>query len=344
MKRFFCVVFVLIIALFLVSCSDKTDDKSDTTLVSSTAPEEIYTTKDVISSGNETNLIGGDNFSREEFYREHQNLTSETSEFNPDTMLRVDLSQVGLENVYIKQISESLLLDSDTYGKVYLLADDRYGGAMSTSDHYLLVTVSQKETVNGKMYIKDLSPEYLTFSSARGIALSYADLDGDKDKEIILHECKDIAGGAGQYLARIYDFKDGIEEIFTSYDPDNNIYETGFSCTLLKDNIMRIDNSFTGYTLKFEVKRENEEYFTTWWYDEEGNPKEQKLWVDSFNSFEPCDIDDDGISEIMCRQYTCLVDHTDYVGSAISVLKYNTETKEFYVFDASFEPDVRNID
>jgi len=73
MKRFFCVVFVLIIALFLVSCSDKTDDKSDTTLVSSTAPEEIYTTKDVISSGNETNLIGGDNFSREEFYREHQN-------------------------------------------------------------------------------------------------------------------------------------------------------------------------------------------------------------------------------------------------------------------------------
>ncbi len=341
MKRFFCIVFVLIIAMCLVSCSDKTKDKSDSTSVFSTTPEEIYTTQNVASSEKETNLVGVENFSREEFYREHQELTSLTGEFNPDTMLRVDLPEVGLENVYIKQISDSLLLDSDTYGKVYLLADDRYGGGMSTSDHYLLVTVSQKETVNGKMYIKDLSPEYLTYSSARGVALSFADLDGDEDKEIILHECKDMAGGAGQYLARIYNFNDGIEEIFTSYDPDNNIYETGFSCTLLKDNIIRIYNSFTGYTLEFEVERKNEEYFTNWWYDEEGNPKEQKLWVDSFNSFEPCDIDDDGVSEIMCRQYTCLVDHTDYVGSAISVLKYNKDTKEFFVADAYFEPAER---
>lgn len=60
--------------------------------------------------------------------------------------------------------------------------------------------------------------------------------------------------------------------------------------------------------------------------------------VDSFNLFEPDDVDEDGISEIVCRQYTCLNSHADYAGSAMTVLKYNSDTQEFYVYDAWFEP------
>lgn len=335
MKRFCCGILIVLMVLCLFACTkDKAEDNTenlDTTTTEVPTPETTEAAVDIADS-------------RKEFYREHQELTALTGEFNPDEMFRVDLHEVGLENVYIKQV-ESVKLAEDTYGKVYLLADDRYGGGMSTSDHYLLVTVSQKETVNDKMYIKDLTPEYnSSYSAAMSAYLYFADLDGDGDKEIILQECKGMSGGAGSWLSRVFDFNDGIEEMFTSYDPDNKYFETGFSCTLLKDNIMRIDNSFTGYTLEFEVKRENEEYFTYWWYDEEGNPKDHELWIDSFNEFEPQDVDGDGVSEIVCRQYTCLNGHADYVGSAISVLKYNSDTKEFYVADASFEPDQRDVD
>lgn len=345
MKRFCCVVFVLIMVLCLVACSDKTEEKSRSTLAFSTASTEINATQETVPSQAETNLVGTETFSRKEFYREHQELSAITGEFNPDETFRVDLPEVGLENVYIKQISDSLLLAStETYGKVYLLADDRYGGAMSTSDHYLLVIVSQEETINRKMYIMDLTPEDYSYSAAMGAYLYFADLDGDKDSEIILHECKDMTGGAGQWLSRVYDFNDGIQEIFTSYDPENKYFETGFSCKLLKDNMLRIDNSITNYSLEFEVIRESEEYFTKWWYDEDGKPKDHTLWIDGFYEFKPQDVDGDEVSEIVCRQYTCLADHTDYVGSAVSILKYNTDTKEFYISDAYFEPDERNID
>lgn len=312
MKRLSCGILVLLMVLSLFACT---------------------ATSETISSTQNTES------SRDEFYRDHQKLTAQTVEFNPDTMLRVDLPEVGLENVYIKQISDSFLLDADVYGKVYLLADDRYGGGMSTSDYYLLVNVSSKESVNDKMYIKDLVPEDYSSSASMSATLYFADLDGDEDMEIILHECKGMSGGAGNWLARIYDFKDGIEEIFSSYSPTDKYYATGFFGTLLKDNMLRIENSFTGYTYEFEVKRENKEYFEFWWYDENGNPKEHELWIDSFNKFEPSDADGDGVSEVVCRQYTCLNGHTDYVGSAITVLKFDNETNEFYVADAYFEPE-----
>lgn len=331
MKRFVCGVLVALMVLCLFACTkDKAEDNTenlDTTTTEVSTPETTEAAEDIADS-------------RKEFYREHQELTALTGEFNPDEMFRVDLPEVGLENVYIKQV-ESVKLDEDAYGKVYLLADDRYGGAMSTSDHYLLVNISQKDTVNDKMYIMDLSHEFYSPASM-GASLYFADLDGDKDNEIIVHECKGMSGGAGSWLARVYDFKDGFEEIFTSYDPDNYYFETGFSSTLLKGNKMRVENSFTGYSIEFEVKRESEEYFTEWWYDEDGTPKDHEFMVDSFNEFEPQDVDDDGVSEIVCRQYTSLYSHNDYVGSAISVLKVNAETKEFYVADAYFEPAESN--
>lgn len=324
MKKLCFGILVLLLVLSLFACTaGKSDTTTETQASESTSPTESAT-QNAVSS-------------RDEFYHEHQTLSKESADFNSDFMMRIDLPEVGLENVYIRQVSETMRLSEDAIGKVYLIGDDRYGGGMGTSDYYMLVTVGDK------MYIKDLAHTKLS-SASMGAVLFFADLDGDEDKEIILHECKDLAGGAGQYHARIYDFSGGLEEIFSSYDPVNRIFDTGYSCTFLEDNMLKVDNEFTGYSTTFEVKRENEEYFTQWWYDEEGNPKDHDLGIDSFNRFEPQDADNDGISEILCRQYTHLVGHTDYVGDAITVLKYNNETKEFYVSEAYFEPHIRNID
>ena len=324
MKKLCCSFLALLVVLSLFACTaQKSDTTTETSVSESTAPAEDAS-QNAVSS-------------RDEFYREHQTLSKESAEFNSDFMMRIDLPEVGLENVYIRQVSGRIWLSEDVVGQVYLIGDDRYGGAMSTSDYYLLVTTGDK------MYVKDLAHPVLS-DAAMGADLYFADLDGDEDKEIILHETKDAFGGAGQYHARIYDFSGGIEEIFSSYDPTNNIFDTGFSSTLLKDNMMRVENSFTGYSTTFEVKRENEEYFTQWWYDEEGNPSDWSMGIDSFNRFEPRDVDKDGVSEILCRQYTSLFSHNDYVGSAVTVLKYNTETKEFYVFDAEYVPDQREIE
>lgn len=304
MKEFSCVILALLMIFSLFACGEADASPSNT------------------ASDTES--------SKDEFYRDHQQLTASKADFDADAMLRVDIPEVGLENVYIRQVTEKTLLDTDIVGRVYLIGDDRYGGSMGTSDFYLLVTA------NDKLYIKDLSRENLG-SASMGGTLYFADFDGDKDEEIILHEAKGMSGGAGQYLARVFDFtEDGIKEIFTSYD-EEMYFNTGFTCKIMKDKKLRVDNNFTGYTTTFEVIRKNEEYFTGW-YDEDGNPKDIELWVDSFNRFEPEDTDGDGISEILCRQYTCLYGHTDYIGDAVSVLKYDNDTNKFYVVDAWFEP------
>lgn len=313
MKKFGCVILAFVLMFSLSACGKASQG---------------HTSPSVVNTAD--NTASGDEYYQ--YYREHQELSLTETGFNADTMLRIDIPEVGLENVYVRQVSERILLDTETIGTVYLIADDRYGGNRGTSDYYLLVII------NDKLYVKDLSPQEFNSPASMGATLYFADLDGDKDKEILLQEVKGMSGGSGQYLSRVYDFTDSeIKKIFTSYDKENKYYNTGFDCTLLENHMLRIDNAFTGYTTTFEVVRENEEYFQ-WWYDDDGDLRNTSLWVDSFNRFEPEDVDDDGISEIVCRQYTCLNNHADYAGSAITVLKYNSDTKSFYVYDAWFEP------
>lgn len=275
----------------------------------------------------------------DEYYREHQTLTDTEFDFDANSMLRINLLKAGLENVFIRDISPSTALmpdpdDSTTfsYGTVYLLADDRYGGGMSTSDLYLAVVC------DGKMTVKDLAKWEDNFSYFNEMTL--CDLDRDGDKEIVLQQCVSMTGGAGGYLSRVFNFVNGkIVEIFSSTDEDNNLYDTGFSATVLPENKLKIENRFTGYEESFGPYTRTAEYFSTWWYDENGDPKSIDLGVDSFFEFIPKDVDGDGFAEIECRQYTSLAGHLDYVGTAVSVLQYNADTKQFELIDAHFEPE-----
>ena len=63
---------------------------------------------------------------------------------------------------------------------------------------------------------------------------------------------------------------------------------------------------------------------------------EHEILVDSLYELLPIDIDKDGIYEIMGRQYVSLVGHSDGIGSATTVLKFNNEISEFVIIETSF--------
>lgn len=266
-------------------------------------------------------------------YHEHQELTATEFELDPNTMLRIDIPEAGLENIYIRDIIEFIEIDKETYAKVYLFADDRFGGYMSTSNLYLAAEIRDR------MIIKDIAKwdnQCSMFSE-----MDSCDIDGDGDEEIVLQEGIDLTGGAGQYLSRIFDFSDGdFKEIFSSVISDDfDDFDTGFRSEILPGRKLRIINEFTGYDEVFEGKwYDSNEAYETWWYDEEGNPQERELMVDSFCEFVPEDVDGDGVYEIKCSQYTSLVGHSDHKGMAVSVLKYNNSKHRFEVVDAHFEP------
>ena len=113
-----------------------------------------------------------------------------------------------------------------------------------------------------------------------------------------------------------------------------NEFDTGFESRFLDGYKMEVKNKFTGYTLVFDVKDQYGSYI-----DANGGPPDGSIRLDPFYVFEPTDTDNDGNSEIFCKQYTSYPSHADYTGMACSVLKFNKQAQVFEVIDAWYEPN-----
>ncbi len=258
----------------------------------------------------------------------HQYLSSTVADFDSEKSMRITIAEIGLKDVLVCQVDTRVDLIDDSVGSVYLLADNRYDTNSIIADYYLVISI------NGKIFAKDLSS--LEEHSSLAGKFYCIDIDGDGDKEIVLQETVGMTGGAGQYLSRIFNFKNGeINEIFSSYN--KGFFDTGFSFSILQERNFKIENKFTGYSEKFSLADRTDEYYSNVWYDENNKPQKRDLILDSFYIFEPYDIDNDGVYEIKCCQYTWLYNHPDFIGTAVSFLKYDVDTGAFIVCDAYFE-------
>lgn len=161
--------------------------------------------------------------------------------------------------------------------------------------------------------------------------LYLGDVDGDDIKEILIHHNTGGLGGFG--LWRTWVLKIEGAEIHTLFENFNE-FDTGFESRFLDGYEMEVKNKFTGYTLVYNIKERYGEYI-----DGSGKMPSGKIELDPFYVFEPKDVDDDGISEILCKQYSSIRSHADYTGTAHSVLKFNTDTQLFEVVDAWYEPN-----
>lgn len=258
--------------------------------------------------------------------REHQDLSDTQVYFDAETMLRIDIAKAGLKNVIIRQVSKQAQLSANKYGRVYLLADDRYDKGNELSDHYLAIVLSDE------IILKDILPKENQANYDGSLFLS--DLDGDSDDEIVLHE---LIGGATSavYVSRVFDFKnDEIVEIFCSDYSKDKFYDTGFSSKLLEDKKIIIENKFTNYKATFSLEGRSDDYYDIL-YDK--NFRHAGIMVDTFSKIEPVDIDNDGVYELKCYQYTSLLGHLDYIGTSVSVLKLDKTDKTFKVVKAWFE-------
>lgn len=294
MKKAICGILIFALVLGLCSCGERENSSSDS--------------------------------SSSENYPEHQYLTNDAVDFNYDTMLRLDIPEVGLENLFIREKTALTQIESETYGEVYLLGDDRWGRRTMPSAHYLAVVT------DGKLIVKDIF-ELAAYSGK----LYLNDCDGDGDNEITVQETVAMTGGAGQYLSRVFDFKSGeINEVFTSR-VDGWIVDTGFTGEIMKNKKLKIKNRFTGFSKIINFSDiENEDYFN-WWYDENGEIIPRDIMVDSFFEFIPVDIDGDGVFEIKGKQYVSLIGHANGIGAAISYFSYNNEKGKFEIIKSDFE-------
>ena len=156
-------------------------------------------------------------------------------------------------------------------------------------------------------------------------------MDGDGIQEILIHNDTGGCGGFGLFTTYVLKVEENdIRILFENFSE----FDTGFESRFLDGYQMEIKNKITGYTLVYDVKEQYGEYI-----DGSSKMPSGKIMLDPFYVFEPKDTDDDGISEILCKQYTSYIGHADYTGTACCVLKFNNQTQAFEVINAWYEPN-----
>lgn len=154
-----------------------------------------------------------------------------------------------------------------------------------------------------------------------------ADVDGDGTDEILIHENTGGCGGFGLWRTWVLKVEKGqIRTLFENY----NEFDTGFQSRYLENAQLEVTNRYTGYSLVFDRK----EIYNSYPADTDPN-----MMIDPFYHFAPEDVDADGVYEILCKSYTSILSHSDYTGSACSILKYDAQTQNFHVVDAWYEPN-----
>ena len=172
--------------------------------------------------------------------------------------------------------------------------------------------------------------------------LYLVDIDADGLDEIILHQHLDDFGGAGSYISRIYQVEDGrICEMFNSYtstpqDSEDEIFDTGFSSEFIEGKKLKITNQNTDYQTILDV---SERYIDEFFDSAGKGPSDLPSGCDSFISFEPNDVDEDGVFEIIGTQYMFVFNHAGGIGYGKTVLKYNAQNSQFEVIKAEFSTE-----
>ena len=238
--------------------------------------------------------------------------------------MTIDVPEAGLNSVVVRKKTEAHTTNFSQYPLyAYILSDYRYSQP-AIHDTYLAVETGSK------ILFYDLG------NSSLDDVLFTNDVDGDGLDEIIVQQTVDETGGAGQFSSSIFKVRsDQIHELFNS--STSNLFETGFSSTLEDGFKLKVENRFTGYSATLDFNADWR-YVGTY-FDESGKVIwSEPIMCDSFREFVPEDTDGDGIYEIACLQYVSLYGHSDYVGDAKSILRFNVQAQQFEVAEASFIP------
>lgn len=244
-----------------------------------------------------------------------------TTPSEPVEKERPDVWECATAEGYVTKES----LDSGTLCQVYLTKErDKKNQTYKYSyDLYITVYIGDqviKEKLESGVSTLPVDSMYL------------GDVDGDGSQEIVIHNNTGGVGGFGLWRVWVLKLEDDeFDILFKNFDE----FDTGFESRFLDGYQMEVTNCITDYKLVFDVKEGHRKYI-----EEADKLPSDEIWLDPFYEFVPDDVDNDGISEIVCKQYTSIYGHADYTGSACCVLKFNTDAQNFEVVDAWYEPYV----
>ncbi len=164
--------------------------------------------------------------------------------------------------------------------------------------------------------------------------LFFADLNGDGFDEAIFHSCVGLSGGMGSYAWGVYSLgTEGIDPLFDSGDVD-----TGYRIVLQPRGRAVVGNVFQSNPVAFALR----ETTLSFLYDSDWKPKSYsyEMMVDTAYELYPVTLPSEGSAEtssaLALVEYCSLVGHSDHVGTAYTLLRYNPAERLPEVAQAMF--------
>ncbi len=211
-----------------------------------------------------------------------------------------------------------------------------YDHKFSHGTLYLLEEKEQFYVGYKQFFFAVETEEQILFSAAgAGTAQEYincCDVDGEEGDEIIFMVDYGGNGGAGAHGTFVYKVtQNKINNIFYSdYFNDSH----GFSAKIIAPYRVKVTNSITGYNTIINIENPYGYYSN----DDGNSIYNEIIGFDCINNVQPRDVDNDGISELICTRYSYLGVHVNFLGDAVTTLKYDKSNGAFKVIDAEFVP------
>ena len=167
-----------------------------------------------------------------------------------------------------------------------------------------------------------------------GEKLYLADVDGDCVHEIILQEDLGGNGGYGAFRCRVFEVESNM--LTTLFDTGNSSdMDTGFYWKIHDNYKLVVHNRITGNSWEMNAS----DYMKSRYFDEAGTAVDSAIYpldIDSFYEIYPKDVDGDGIHELCTTQYTFSGGHTEGIGDAKCVFKYDKASGSFQIIETDF--------
>ncbi len=176
----------------------------------------------------------------------------------------------------------------------------------------------------------------------------FSDIDGDKVKEIIVHCGTVVSGSTGPYYeSSVFKYEETIQTIYSRIiqPAEIEMIDLGFEVLFCNQYHGIIKNRFTDMEIIFNTSKYP-------LYNSNGDISDPTHSIQAdmvlknigpkcnFRMFEPVDINDDGVDEIMVNE-AFLIDYqfSPSIGMCYAILRYDSQMNDFDIIQSSFIPE-----
>lgn len=186
---------------------------------------------------------------------------------------------------------------------------------------------------NGNKFYYEIPGEYIIEN------IYYANVDERFGEEILVRAWSGKINEPGNYATYVLKITN-TEFVSLLSSSEIKKFTQTFTAELKPNYNISVYNKTSGFSETINVNDINSKFASSVWNNDgsilSGKTSADVIFEEAYNGFEPRDVDNDGIHEIVCTQSTSIGNKVNVIGYAATTLKFNYDSGKFEIFATDF--------